>query len=166
MTYLESLDASRDLITSGMAASNISGDGFKEALLIIKAIDKGRGRNNERRRTDIELEKEEVIDESKWGKCHCGAEIIMLPEKDVQTCHSCHGSIYRNGTPAAQKYLIGQLLNEADPIEFAASEYRCAMSRLDSVDVPTEKDGQTLSLVGRISELARIAGALAIESKQ
>jgi len=44
------------------------------------------------------------------------------------------------------------LLNEADPIEHAASEYRCAMKWLDDIDAPTHLEGNKLSLVGRIME--------------
>ena len=49
----------------------------------------------------------------------------------------------------------GWLLNEADPIHFAASEYRCAMRLLDDLDVPREPpDGlNRYSLVGRIQIL-------------
>jgi hypothetical protein len=43
------------------------------------------------------------------------------------------------------------LLNEADPIEFAASEYRCAMKVLDDLGIPEELDTNRLSLVGRLS---------------
>jgi hypothetical protein len=42
------------------------------------------------------------------------------------------------------------LLNEADPIEYAASEYRCAMKYLDDIGAPHAGAEGTLSLVGRI----------------
>ncbi len=42
------------------------------------------------------------------------------------------------------------LLNVADPIQFAAQEYWCAMKVLDTLGVPRQAVGGELSLAGRI----------------
>ena len=49
--------------------------------------------------------------------------------------------------------VFNALLNEADPIEHAASEYRCASLYLDDLGIPHDKDQQPLSLVGRIAAM-------------
>lgn len=43
-----------------------------------------------------------------------------------------------------------QVLNTANPIEYGAEEYWCAMKVLDDMGITRECDGQELSLVGRI----------------
>jgi hypothetical protein len=44
-------------------------------------------------------------------------------------------------------------LNVANPVEFAAQEYLCAMKVLDDWGVPREAGDKTFSLVGRIDWL-------------
>lgn len=51
------------------------------------------------------------------------------------------------------EHLLGaRLLNEANPVEYAAKEYLCAMQYLDDIGKPRKDSatGRTLSLVGRI----------------
>ena len=43
-----------------------------------------------------------------------------------------------------------QVLDTANPIEYGAEEYFCAMKLLDEMDVGREHNGQELTLVGRI----------------
>ncbi len=50
--------------------------------------------------------------------------------------------------------MFNRPMNIADPVEFAAEEYECAMMKLDTLQVPKELHGRTLSIVGRISYLA------------
>jgi len=59
------------------------------------------------------------------------------------------------------------LLNEADPIEHAASEYRCASLYLDNLGIPLHESGRPLSLVGRIAAMnATSPASEAIEALQ
>ena len=43
-------------------------------------------------------------------------------------------------------------LNEADPIQYGAQEYICAMKRLDALKIPRVHEEIVLSLVGRINK--------------
>lgn len=49
-----------------------------------------------------------------------------------------------------ERAIESALLNIADPIQFGAEEYWCAMKVLDDMGVPREHEGASLSLVGRI----------------
>lgn len=51
------------------------------------------------------------------------------------------------------KKIFTELLNESDPIEYAASEYRSTEMYLDELNVPIKINDKTLSLVGRIKYL-------------
>lgn len=49
----------------------------------------------------------------------------------------------------------GGPLNEADPVQHAATECLCANRFLDECDIQHYKDGRKLSLVGRIQQLMK-----------
>lgn len=59
----------------------------------------------------------------------------------------------RDNMAVVSEHILGaRLLDEANPVEYAAKEYLCAMQYLDDIGKP-RKDaitGRTLSLVGRI----------------
>lgn len=49
-----------------------------------------------------------------------------------------------------EKFIAATTLNIADPIQFGAEEYWCAMKVLDDMKVARTHNGEELSLVGRI----------------
>lgn len=82
-----------------------------------------------------------------WVKDHCADPVEYV---DVDGIASCR---YRPGSaPAPESAITASPLNVADPIEFGAEEYCCAMRRLDDLGVPREHDGKVLSIVGRINK--------------
>lgn len=59
----------------------------------------------------------------------------------------------KDSMPVITEHLLGaRLLNEANPVEYAAKEYLCAMQYLDDIGKPRNDSvtGRVLSLVGRI----------------
>ena len=58
------------------------------------------------------------------------------------------------------------LLNEANPVEFAATEYCCAMKYLDTQGVPRRDTGRKLSLVGRIRQFGRLTEKLSVRASR
>jgi hypothetical protein len=54
-------------------------------------------------------------------------------------------------SPEEQK-IESTLLDIADPIQFGAEEYWCAMRRLDALEITREHEGKELSIVGRINK--------------
>jgi len=54
-----------------------------------------------------------------------------------------------------EEYLSGELLNIADPVQYAAEEYVCAMRVLDELGVPRKDGDDEYSLVGRIKWLQK-----------
>lgn len=49
-----------------------------------------------------------------------------------------------------ERFIAATTLNIADPIQFGAEEYWCAMKVLDDMKVARKHNGEELSLVGRI----------------
>lgn len=59
----------------------------------------------------------------------------------------------KDNMPVITKHLLGaRILNESNPVEYAAKEYLCAMQYLDDIGKPRNDSvtGRVLSLVGRI----------------
>jgi hypothetical protein len=62
--------------------------------------------------------------------------------------------VYFLSLPSFERRTREMLLNEANPVEFSASEYLAAMSYLDNAGVKrTDELGNVLSLVGRIKSI-------------
>ena len=57
-----------------------------------------------------------------------------------------------NNHSSEEKYIMATALNEADPIQYGAQEYICAMKRLDALKIPRVHEEIVLSLVGRINK--------------
>jgi hypothetical protein len=49
-----------------------------------------------------------------------------------------------------ERIIAATPLNIADPVQFGAEEYWCAMKVLDDMKIPRKYKGEELSLVGRI----------------
>jgi hypothetical protein len=64
-----------------------------------------------------------------------------------EACAHCYAP---KSHPVHYPPVFDALLNEANPVEWAAQEFRCATLYLDSLEIPYFIDNQALSLVGRI----------------